>query len=553
MRYLIIISIVLGITKNGSSQQLSCEYSSNQANIILSQLVLDSNNIILGAPKTISGGANNHFFNINSNCDTNWVFKGIKLVNGDQDIKQTHDENLVFASTISPANWTSTNVSDIILLKFNLNGDTLFSKILDSTTSDVATRVVALKNGNIIIGNVGSDSGNNPDFFPILVDSNFNEIKRLKIGRAYIDYLMNVTLNKKGEVILSGSSDNPSTLKRELMFVKTTTNLDTLLTKYVLIGANQHIDVLFTYNQISETSDGGYILTARGDSNSVKFPVILKVDSNFNLQWYYKRIFSQTVSWGKPLEMADSSIVVVSSIYPTASANYFTLYRFSKYGVLIDSSQVNSNSYSGIRVYNFSHITGNKYIVSGRSDTGMYYAIIDNYQAPMVIDTCQSYAVSFTATQQNDTLWLTDNSQGGYSSAHISQWHIEGVPYTGTTLGIPISGLPDSVNISLVSTNYYGCIDSTKRKEAIINSIKNPYYTQQIKLYPNPTTGKVNIQLPTTEPIQLTISNTQGQEIQNQIVQNASTIDISIYPQGIYLFKLHNQHGNKIIKVVKTH
>ena len=64
----------------------------------------------------------------------------------------------------------------------------------------------------------------------------------------------------------------------------------------------------------------------------------------------------------------------------------------------------------------------------------------------------------------------------------------------------------------------------------------------EIKLYPNPATSKLNIQVPNpqSEKLQLKVFNLNGQVLINQQIQNIAdySLDISKLPQGNYLLKL---------------
>lgn len=78
---------------------------------------------------------------------------------------------------------------------------------------------------------------------------------------------------------------------------------------------------------------------------------------------------------------------------------------------------------------------------------------------------------------------------------------------------------------------------------------------KELKLYPNPTTGDVNIKISATEATSgiLSVNNLAGQEmksVQLADIRQEAQIDISELPAGIYLVTLLTNDGDKITKRV---
>ncbi len=73
-----------------------------------------------------------------------------------------------------------------------------------------------------------------------------------------------------------------------------------------------------------------------------------------------------------------------------------------------------------------------------------------------------------------------------------------------------------------------------------------------LKLYPNPTEGQVNIEFTNLTNPALNITDVNGRVLDNQNLNNKkSIINISNLPKGIYIFKVYSNEGVSTQKIVK--
>ncbi|HOY96297.1 MAG TPA: T9SS type A sorting domain-containing protein, partial [Catalimonadaceae bacterium] len=78
---------------------------------------------------------------------------------------------------------------------------------------------------------------------------------------------------------------------------------------------------------------------------------------------------------------------------------------------------------------------------------------------------------------------------------------------------------------------------------------------ESMEVYPNPTTGNIQVQLPAseTEGI-LTVINLQGKELQRMELRKAekeTTLSLESYPAGLYRIQLRNASGLQSLTVMK--
>jgi hypothetical protein len=86
---------------------------------------------------------------------------------------------------------------------------------------------------------------------------------------------------------------------------------------------------------------------------------------------------------------------------------------------------------------------------------------------------------------------------------------------------------------------------------------KGPTSVQEIKsdlfdIYPNPASSLLNIRYEGLKKIQISIINSNGQNVNSSILTQKS-IDVSTFPTGIYLIKITDENGNILLsrKILK--
>lgn len=84
--------------------------------------------------------------------------------------------------------------------------------------------------------------------------------------------------------------------------------------------------------------------------------------------------------------------------------------------------------------------------------------------------------------------------------------------------------------------------------EQLLN-YENEFSTNELKIYPNPSSGKFYLDFQPNSDVFVSIKNLSGQTIKNDKLNNANLIDLSDQAQGFYIIKITGTNINKVKKV----
>ena len=138
-----------------------------------------------------------------------------------------------------------------------------------------------------------------------------------------------------------------------------------------------------------------------------------------------------------------------------------------------------------------------------------------------------------------------------------------------TTTGA-ISGTPTAAKVASAATNPTAKINNvTSYKVTAYNEFGNSStivnitvgslstnsfeVSNNLKIYPNPTSSSITIELKNLDNVILEVFDITGKEMMKQnLYISSNAINIEKLPSGIYLFKINSDQGNAISKVVKN-
>jgi hypothetical protein len=340
-------------------------------------MLLPQNRVLLsgGTDGPCGWCGKNNFMLINSNLDTIWVRKGIETARGEQDLSLTKDGNgYVFAGTITNPNVPAAFRYDMLLQKFDLNGQLLWSKSYDAR-GEYATSVVALKNGGYMFGGYGLDPIQDKSWAIVCTDAQGNLVSRRNYEWGSFDFFANMELTHNGNIIASGNIGVASNPKSRLKLMLLNQNGDSLKGNLLMVTDTSHYEVTRpSSNAVLSLTDGGFLVTGYIDTvQFVKLGMIVKVDSNLNLVWKY--IYrSNPVIWKeytRVKELADGTIIALAYQKDPHISNQFWIEHFSAGGQLLNSYSFVSNITNKLDAITLEALPDSSFIIGG----GCYNAV----------------------------------------------------------------------------------------------------------------------------------------------------------------------------------
>lgn len=130
------------------------------------------------------------------------------------------------------------------------------------------------------------------------------------------------------------------------------------------------------------------------------------------------------------------------------------------------------------------------------------------------------------------------------------QWYRNNKPIAGATASTYTMSF-DGDYFAMVSDNF-DCFTYSDTVTVSQLSVKDLSNNASLKIYPNPTTGVVNIEAPFA--VDASITDMLGKEIMT--VRNAKSIDLSKHADGVYFIRLYDEQGSllgteKLNKITK--
>ncbi len=183
------------------------------------------------------------------------------------------------------------------------------------------------------------------------------------------------------------------------------------------------------------------------------------------------------------------------------------------------------------------------------SKSGTYFVKVTNDNGCMATSSTATVTINplpVRTVTQNGSILISDAMNAEYQWLDCSK---NFAPIAGATSQTYTASSQGSYAVRL-STN--GCYDTSACYTISTTGINNSVIEESIRIYPNPTIGKIIIETTSTIINAIKIYNILGENIFNSDGQQIQReIDISGEPGGIYYMVLNSVKGNKIVKIVK--
>ncbi|MCH8330330.1 MAG: T9SS type A sorting domain-containing protein [Bacteroidetes bacterium] len=287
----------------------------------------------------------------------------------------------------------SSNNTKMLLVKFDKNGDTLFTRKYGSTGTELGRQCRMDSEGNFVLLGEKSFGANNKDYYLIRSDSIGNKLWDTTYGGFDHDVAESIEPTEKGFIIAGGSdSYGPGETDAyiieinedgEILWSKTYGTprddcggiVNTFNNSFILKGCLDTNIILGDYQypryvakldsqgnmlwrtffngpelrdirNISETMDGNIVVvgTIEDEPPDVYHGWISKVDSVGNILWerrYYKLISGDNIFYDVQ-ETVDSGFIISGTAFDSTFLQGMWLVKLDKYGCLIPGCQIDT-------------------------------------------------------------------------------------------------------------------------------------------------------------------------------------------------------------------
>lgn len=97
-----------------------------------------------------------------------------------------------------------------------------------------------------------------------------------------------------------------------------------------------------------------------------------------------------------------------------------------------------------------------------------------------------------------------------------------------------------------------GCTDTSACESISILNLEENDFASNIKIYPNPSKGNVNIDLGQNKAVTMNLVSVEGKQVfEGNANGNLITLDISSYPQGIYILQITDGVNKSFHRIIK--
>ena len=283
------------------------------------QQTTDNGYIITGSANYVSSGTSDvYLIKTNVYGDTLWtrIFGGGADDRGES-VKQTSDGGYIIAGATGSF---GAGLADVYLIRTDTNGDTLWTKTFGGIASDEGYDIQqTTDNGFIISGRTSSFGAGQGDVYLIKTDANGNALWSKSFGGIELEWGgQSVKQTLDGGYIIAGSTYSFGAGYDDIYLIRTDMNGDVLWTK-TYGGTESDYGI-----SVQQTTDGGFIVVGETYSffASITNVYLIKTDTNGDILWSKTFIWGSQFYKGNSVQQTSDGGYIMSGTHGGGSTNY---------------------------------------------------------------------------------------------------------------------------------------------------------------------------------------------------------------------------------------
>ena len=404
--------------------------------------------------------------------------------------------------TVGEIRNNSSNNYEGLILKFDLNGDTIWSKTVERAEKYVEITSISQTsdNGFVLSGNTSNFQS---FIYKIDAEGNFQWTKTFTVNE-FRSYLYSIKQTQNGNFIIVGH------IARGLPSSYWEFN-------YILLNISNEGDLLWSKKYFAEYNNSYFKATDFQITNT-GYVILVQRGSVTSL---YKTDFAGEVIWNKFYYSSGTDGLTGNAnqnLFSTSDGGFIYTYGSRAGGGVIKTDSIGnpiSASVLEMEPISISETINKEYNIFGN---GPLYGV-KNYSDVIGIIQIDSLFNSQDCNYSFNTELLNDTIYSEAISVSLSE-------------NLLPNKIPMQISLLEIS-NYDGCVGRT----GSINETKN----NSIEIYPNPSKGNFTVDLKNNKQGVLTLYNLQGQKIYEVNIQTTQiNINLTTVLNGIYFYQFLN-------------
>ncbi len=468
--------------------------------------------------------------------------------------------------------------TNLYVVRFASNGDTLWTRTMGGQAWDYGFDGIETSDGGFLaVGSTQSYGTFVHDFYVVRFDSQGDTLWTRVIdgaGDDRNDEALAVAETPEGGFAIAGYSYIFGGYYPNAYVIKLNADGDVLWTRIVGGGSGEKAE------DIIVTNDNGLVVVGGGASYSVASSdmYIFKLDEDGDLLWTRTIGGSRNDYAYAVAETADGRLVVAGSTNSYGEGATGFLEATDAYIVMFDSDgdTIWTRTIGGVNNEQIRDIiiTDDGYILAAGHSATYGHGFMDAYVIKMNMegdvvwtntygDNNTNMAFGLTEVAQNRYLLIGRTHYSAYGRDVFLAW-LDGNgnsccknDYGGIVHSGGITGSGGIAGTGGATIDSGGEMASFFAKDTLclgLADIQIKKHLSSIVLYPNPTSDILNIMIETniTEPLNISLYSIQGQKLWEAFIRHDEvfTKDVSELNSGIYIIKVHHKEGINTRKLI---